>query len=72
MRRIWATATTVWAVLAVTAVLAWTGVRHSAAPAPAQATPTVLVVKGGKGAGAPVAVSLPAASAAPHATTHTS
>lgn len=68
MRRVWATAGTVWAVLGVTAVLAWSQARPSA-PA---TSPAVAVVKAAKPGTAPVAVALPAATAAPHATTHTS
>ncbi len=65
MRRVWAAAGTVWAVLGVTAVLAWSQAQHSAP----SASPAVAVVKAGT-AGTAQVVALPAA--APHATTHTS
>jgi hypothetical protein len=68
MRRLWATVVSVWAVLAIVAVLAW-----SRPPIPAagpQATRTVLVV-GGKNGAQRLAV-LKAAGAANHATTQTS
>jgi hypothetical protein len=68
MRRVWATVVAVWATLAIVGVLAWTRVQ----PAPlAQATPTVLVVKGKHGTQRFI-VANTATAAAPHATTHTS
>ena len=68
MRRIWATVVSVWAVLAIVAVLAWS--RPSAPTAQPQATPTVLIVKGKNGT--QKLVVLKATGAAAHATTHTS
>lgn len=68
MRRVWATVVSVWAVLAIVAVLAW-----SRAPTPSaqpQATPAVLVVKGKNGKQRLIVVKAPAA--ASHATTQTS
>ena len=47
MRRVWATVVSVWAVVAIVAVLAWT---RAQAPSPVTgATPTVMVVKGKNG-----------------------
>jgi hypothetical protein len=66
MRRVWATAGTVWAVVGVTAVLAWA--RPHGAPPPTQ--PTVLVMR--DRAGHLVAVPATAPAAAAHATTRTS
>jgi hypothetical protein len=67
MRRVWATVVSVWAVLAIVAMLAWT---RAQAPAPLpQATPTVLVVKGKNGTQHLVVVKTAAAA---HATTQTS
>jgi hypothetical protein len=68
MRRVWASVASVWAVLAIVAVLAWS--RPPIASAPPQATPTVLVVKGKHGTQKLVVVkaTVPAA----HATTQTS
>jgi hypothetical protein len=68
MRRVWASVVSVWAVLAIVAVLAWT--RPAVPVAQPQATPTVLVVKGKNGTQKLVVVNTPAA--APHATTQTS
>lgn len=68
MRRVWATVVSVWAVLAILAVLAWS--RPAALSAQPAATPTVLVVKGKNGTQRLLVVS--AAGAAPHATTQTS
>ena len=68
MQRIWAAAATVWAVLGVTAALAWTQAQHSAplgVPAPSTAS-----VKAGTAGTAQRR--RPARRAAPHATTHTS
>jgi hypothetical protein len=67
MRRVWATVVSVWAVLAIVAMLAWT---RAQAPAPlSQATPTVLVVKGKNGKQQLVVVK---SAAGAHATTQTS
>jgi len=68
MRRVWATVVSVWAVLAIVAVLAWS--RPSTPSAQPQASPTVLVVKGKNGSQRLVVVNAP--SATPHATTQTS
>ncbi len=68
MRRVWASVVSVWAVLAIVAVLAWS--RPSAPVARPQPTPTVLVVKGKNGTQKLVVVKT--AGAAPHATTQTS
>ncbi len=64
MQRIWATAATVWAVLGVTAALAWTQAQH-ATPAAVPTTNTTTTAKGASLSTA--AVSVPA-----HATTRTS
>ncbi len=69
MRRVWATVVSLWAVLAIIAVLAWT--RPAVSSAAPQATPTVLVVKGKNGTQRLVVVK--ATGTAPtHATTQTS
>jgi hypothetical protein len=68
MRRVWATVVSLWAVLAIVAVLAWS--RPTAPVAQPQSTPTVLVVKGKNGTQRLVV--LKATGAAPHATTQTS
>lgn len=68
MRRVWATVVSVWAVLAIVAVLAWS--RPATPAAQPAATPTVLVVKGKNGTQRLVVVNSTAA--APHATTQTS
>jgi hypothetical protein len=68
MRRVWAAVVSVWGVLAIVAVLAWT--RPSTPLPQAAATPTVLVVKG-KGASQKLVV-LKSAAPAAHATTQTS
>ena len=68
MRRLWATVVSVWAVLAIVAVLAWS--RPATTTAQPQASPTVLVVKGKNGTQHLVVVNSTAA--APHATTQTS
>lgn len=64
MQRIWATAATVWAVLGVTAALAWTQAQH-ATPAAVPATNAATTAKG-------TTLSTAAASAPAHATTRTS
>jgi hypothetical protein len=67
MRRVWATVVSVWAVVAIVAVLAWT---RAQAPAPVTgATPSVMLVKGKNGKQQLVVVQ---PSAAAHATTQTS
>ena len=68
MRRVWATVVSVWAVLAIVAVLAWS--RPSTPSAQPQATPTVLVVKGKNGTQKLVVVQGVGTPA--HATTQTS
>jgi hypothetical protein len=68
MRRVWAAVVSVWAVLAIVAVLAWT--RPAAPPSQTNATPTVLVVRGKNGRQKLVVVKAPAP--AVHATTQTS
>jgi hypothetical protein len=68
MRRVWASVASVWAVLAIVAVLAWS--RPPVQSSPPQAAPTVLVVKGKHGTQKLVVLkaSVPAA----HTTTQTS
>lgn len=68
MRRVWAAVGSVWAVLAIVAVLAWS--RPAVPTAQPQATPTVLVVKGKNGSQRLVV--LKATAPAAHATTQTS
>ena len=68
MQRVWVAVLSVWALLAMVAVLAWS--YHPAAPLP-QATPQTLVVKGANGKQQLVVVQGAAAGPA-HATTHTS
>jgi hypothetical protein len=68
MRRVWASVVSVWAVLAIVAVLAWS--RPSAPVVGPQATPTVLVVKGKNGT--QKLVVLKSTGAAPHGMTQTS
>jgi hypothetical protein len=67
MRRVWATVVSVWATIAIVAVLAWT---RAQAPAPVTgATPTVMLVKSKNGKQRLVVVqTAPPA----HATTQTS
>jgi cyanate permease len=67
MRRVWASVVSVWAVLAIVAVLAWT--RPATPPSQTNATPTVLVVNGKHGKQRLVVFG---AAAAVHATTQTS
>jgi predicted lipid-binding transport protein (Tim44 family) len=66
MRRVWVTVLTVWALLAILAVLAWA--RHPVAMSAAPASPQVVVVRGANGVSRTVL--LPASPA--HATTQTS
>ncbi len=69
MQRIWATAATIWAVLGVTAALAWAQTSHQATvPAPSTA-PLTSPAKGSTPAGTSASV---AAAAPAHATTRTS
>jgi hypothetical protein len=69
MRRVWATAASVWAMLAIIAVLAW---ARPPAPRPlAQPAGTTLLIKGKHGTQRVLVVGS-AGSAAPHATTQTS
>jgi hypothetical protein len=65
MQRIWVVVLSVWAMLAIVAVLAWSS-RPSAAPPPAGSAQTV-VVKGSNGKQRLVVLKTPA-----HATTATS
>jgi cyanate permease len=69
MARVWTVVLSVWAMLAIVAVLAWS-YRPAAAPPPAAAAQT-LVVKGANGKQRVFLVQ-PAAAGAPHATTATS
>jgi hypothetical protein len=69
MQRIWTVVLSVWAMLAIVAVLAWSH-RPVAPPLPAAAAQT-LVVKGANGKQQLVVVQ-PGAAGAPHATTSTS
>jgi hypothetical protein len=69
MQRIWTVVLSVWAMLAIVAVLAWAQ-RPVASPAPAAAAQT-LVVKGANGKQQLVVVQ-PGAVGATHATTSTS
>ncbi|HET7760407.1 MAG TPA: hypothetical protein VFK62_10825 [Gaiellaceae bacterium] len=64
MRRVWAAVASVWALLAIVAVLAWS---HPPLQSPTGGGATVVVIKGKKGH----AVVLPGA-VATHTTTHTS
>jgi hypothetical protein len=67
MRRVWATVVSVWATIAIVAVLAWTRARTTAPLT--GATATVMVVKGRNGKQQLRVVQSPAAA---HATTQTS
>lgn len=69
MQRIWAVVLSVWAMLAVVAVLAWS--YRPVAPVPRQAVPQTLIVKGANGKQQLVVVQ-PGAAGAPHATTSSS
>ena len=69
MQRVWTVVLSVWAMLAIVTVLAWT-YRPAASPPPAAAAQT-LVVKGANGKQQLVVVQ-PAAVGATHATTSTS
>jgi cyanate permease len=69
MQRVWVVVLSVWAMLAIVAVLAWTH-QPSQAALP-QAAPQTLVLKGPNGKQRLVVVQ-PATTAAPHATTSTS
>ena len=69
MQRVWTVVLSVWAMLAIVAVLAWT---HRLAPVAApQSIPQTLVVKGANGKQQLVVVQ-PGSLGATHATTHTS
>jgi len=70
MQRIWAVVLSVWAMLAIVAVLAWAN-RPVTSPAPAAAAQT-LVVKGANGKQQQLVVVQPGAVGATHATTSTS
>lgn len=69
MQRIWTVVLSVWAMLAIVAVLAWS--HRPSVPSPPQAASQTLVVKGPNGKQQLVVVQ-PGALGAPHATTHTS
>ena len=69
MQRVWIAVLSVWAMLAIVAVLAWT--HRPAAVALPQATPRTIIVQGPNGKQRLVVVQ-PAAVGAPHATTSTS
>ncbi len=69
MRRLWATIVSVWAVLAIVAVLAWSRPAPTPSALP-QAAPTVVVVKGKNGTQRLLVVATPATAA--HAVTQTS
>jgi anti-sigma-K factor RskA len=68
MRRVWATLASLWAVLAIVAVLAWS--RPAVLSSQPQATPAVLVVKGKNGSRQLVVLRQTAATT--HTTTRTS
>lgn len=69
MRRVWATAASVWAMLAIVAVLAWTRIP---APRPlGQPAATTLLIKGKHGTQRVLVVGS-VSGTAPHATTQTS
>jgi len=69
MQRIWTVVLSVWAMLAIVAVLAWA--HRPVAPPPSTAAAQTLVVKGANGKQQLVVVQ-PGAVGAPHATTSTS
>jgi len=69
MQRLWATAATVWAVLGVTAALAWTQSNQAATTA---TTTTVAATTTGSAAPKATNVSVATAAAPAHATTRTS
>lgn len=69
MQRIWTVVLSVWAMLAIVTVLAWTN-RPLGTPT-AAGTPNTVVVQGANGKRQLVLVQ-PTATAAPHATTSTS
>jgi cyanate permease len=64
MQRVWVVVLSVWAMLAVVAVLAWSS--HPAAPGPAASSAQTMVVKGAHGKQRLVVLKAPA-----HATTAT-
>lgn len=68
MQRVWTVVLSVWAMLAIVAVLAWT---HGSPAPPPQATPQTLVLEGANGKQQLVVVQ-PGALGATHATTATS
>jgi hypothetical protein len=70
MRRVWATVASVWAMLAIVGVLAWT--RPPASRPPSQPVATTLLVKGAHGTTQRMLVVGSVSGAAPHATTQTS
>jgi hypothetical protein len=70
MRRVWATVVSVWMVLAIVAVLAWTRPAPARVVSPTLAT--TLLVKGKHGTTQRVVVLGTATSSGTHATTQTS
>jgi hypothetical protein len=70
MRRVWATVASVWAMLAIVGVLAWT--RPPASRPLSQPVATTLLLKGNHGTTQRVLVVRSMGVAAPHATTQTS
>ena len=70
MRRVWATVVSVWMVLAIVAVLAWT--RQAPARVATPPVAAALLVKGKHGSTQRVLVVGTATSGATHATTQTS
>ncbi len=69
MQRVWTVVLSVWAMLAIVAVLAWS--QRPAPSPPQQVAAQTLVVKGPNGK-QQLVVLQPGAAGAPHATTHTS
>jgi hypothetical protein len=70
MQRVWVVVLSVWAMLAIVAVLAWS---HRPSPvALSPASPQTLVLKGANGKRQLVVVQAPSSAAGPHATTSTS
>ena len=70
MQRIWSVVLSVWAMLAIVAVLAWS--HHPAPAPPPQAAARTIVVKTPNGKRQFVVVQQPGALGASHATTQTS
>ena len=70
MRRVWATVASVWAMIAIVGVLAWT--RPPVSRPLSQPVATTLLIKGKHGTTQRVLVVGSATGTAPHATTQTS